>query len=76
MLPPSSLTMGGNPKPAEKSKSIQEGLGEFYMKCEWEKSIPGILNDANNVFNVQILDKPQEGCNHHASQLGHRLLDQ
>ena len=55
-LPPSSLVMGGNPKPAEKSKTIQEGLGAFNMKGEWEKLIPGILNDAKDFTNAQILD--------------------
>ena len=53
-LPPSSQTMAGNPHPAERSKSIREGLGEFVMKDEWEKLIPAILNDAKNFSNVQI----------------------
>ena len=53
-LPPSSMTMGGNLKPAEKSKSIQEGLGAFDTKGGWEKLIPGILNNTKDFSNVQI----------------------
>ena len=42
------------PKP-EKSKSIQEGLGAFDLKGEWEKLIPGILNAAKGFSDVPIL---------------------
>ena len=46
-MPSSSLKMGGNPKPVNQSDF---NLGE------WDKLVPGILNDAGDFTNDQILD--------------------
>ena len=51
-LPPTPLTMGGDPKPV---KEFEPG--------EWKNQIPGILNEIGNYTNSQVLDNLQKVAN-------------
>ena len=51
--------MGGNPKPADNPRPKPDG----HMNTEWEKLIPGIMNDSKKFSNSEILLNLRKAAN-------------
>ena len=68
-MPSSSLMRDGSPKPVKQATIV---LGE------WEALIPGILNDAGNFSNVQILQNLKKAASimQRNSGIDHWLSDE